>query len=124
MVFEELLRQRKIQPHRPAPAEVACLLAFAHPDADRIAAHLLAFEGDSKVTFSDGAPRAGGWGARRRLTCPAQPLPRARVGGGPIARATDGPCSRGAGDYEASRTQQLGDAATRRYRITYWRLTR
>jgi sulfate-transporting ATPase len=34
---------------------------------DRIATHILAFEGDSKVTFSDGTVRRAGRVARRGL---------------------------------------------------------
>ena len=63
-----------------------CVVVISHDRwfLNRIATHLLAFEGESKVTFFDG----------------------------------------NFSEYEESRRQTLGDAATRPHRITYRKLTR
>ena len=90
---------------------------------DRIATHILAFEGESKVTFSDGTARVGGRRARRGLTSVGH---RQRWHGwvAPIASTTRGRRSRNFTEYEEWRTQQRGEAATRPHRIAYRKLTR
>jgi sulfate-transporting ATPase len=102
-----------------------CVIVISHDRwfLDRIATHILAFEGDSKVTFFDGDARVGGRGARRGLPCVAN-RPRMRGWAVTIATTIGGQCSRHFTEYEDWRKQQLGDAATRRHRITYRRLTR
>lgn len=66
--------------------------------------------------------RADGW-ARRGLQG-GQPEQRVEAGGCPMRRTTRTWCSRNFSEYEDSRKQQLGDAATRPHRITYRNLTR
>ncbi|MFI5165612.1 MAG: hypothetical protein ACHQQS_03250 [Thermoanaerobaculales bacterium] len=102
-----------------------CVIVISHDRwfLDRIATHILAFEGDSKVNFFDGIARVGGWRARRGLSCLGQRT-RRRGWAVPMAPATRGQCSRHFSEYEDWRRQQLGDAATRPHRIMYRKLTR
>jgi ATPase subunit of ABC transporter with duplicated ATPase domains len=102
-----------------------CVIVISHDRwfLDRIATHLLAFEGDSKVTFFDGIARRAGWGARCGLQV-RRPEPRGWGGGGATRRPKRARCSGNFSDYEDWRKQTLGDAASRPHRTTYRGLTR
>ena len=89
---------------------------------DRIATHILAFEGESNVTFFDGTVRRAGRVARRGLQGRRPEL--RRPGGGCVKpRPALGRRSRNFSEYEAWRRQTPGDAASRPLRITYRKLT-
>jgi ATPase subunit of ABC transporter with duplicated ATPase domains len=100
-------------------------LAYAHERCflDRIATHIIAIEGDSKVNFFDGPRGWLGRGARRGLPCPANPRRQHRWAA-PIASPTRGQSSRHFSEYEGWRKQQLADAALRPDSAICLKLTR
>ena len=89
---------------------------------DRVATHILAFEGDSKVTFFDGTARAGVRRARRGG--PGVPSDFVANDSRRRWQTSQRRCTRNFSEYEEWRKQQLGDAATKPHRITYRRLTK
>lgn len=101
---------------RLGPYEIVAFL-------DRIATHIFAFEGESKVTFFDRTARGVGRGVRRGRRFGVR---GPRVKDSLTARTPPYPhgSARNFSEYERWRGQQLGDAATRPHRITYRKLTR
>ena len=100
-----------------------CAIVISHDRwfLGRVATHILAFEGGSKVTFFDGTARAGGRRARRgRRGVPSDLVANDSRGRCQTSRPR---CARNFSEYEDCRTQQLDDAATRPLRITYRKLT-
>jgi ATPase subunit of ABC transporter with duplicated ATPase domains len=101
-----------------------CAVVISHDRwfLDRIATHILAFEGESKVTFFDGNLRGMcGW---HDAGCTAGDRGGGGQGGGcskpwPTAARR----SRHFSEYEAWPRQTPGDAASRPHRITYRKLT-
>ncbi len=112
--------------HLPRSRKSAgCVVVISHDRwfLDRVATHILAFEGDSKVTFFDSTARAGVRRTRRGLPCLGQ-RERGQRWAASIASTTRGPCSRNFREPREWRTQELGDAATRPHRTTYTKLIR
>ena len=101
-----------------------CTIVISHDRwfLDRIATHILAFEGESTVTLLEGTARPAGRRARRGR----RGVPSDFVANDPRGRwQTLRPrCARNFSEYEDWRKQQLGDATTRPHRITYRKLTR
>ena len=79
-----------------------CVVVISHDRwfLDRIATHILDFEGESKVTFFDGTVRRAGRVARRGLHG-RRPELRGSDAGCAMPRPTPKRCSRNLSEYEA-----------------------